>query len=349
MPCLKTHVQREYTSYLYGALPLCVALAQEDTSGWYMERYVRLHSEHSPSSGEQPHLDFADSFGYPEVLQCRTLDWAAVAEAGPSVVDLIRDRISDGEHCTVFVDDDHLRGREFVRLHEYLVFGYDDFRREVDVVGFGGRPRHFRELRVPYDDFATAFRRGKSAADEGRSEISTPVQLLRPRPVSHGFGGFRPDRLARALQDYLSGTPGEARSADTWWSAPAGPGPDPADLETRAGVETYDHLVHHLAQVRDGSADLDYRRFHLLSEHKGMVLRRIAHLADSCALREPLAGTLDAYRELARQVGEFRLRLLFLPPEKAAHEAARGLGFLARVRETETRLLEHVVRTTGLV
>jgi hypothetical protein len=346
VPSLKTNVQREYTSYLYGALPLCVALAHQDTISWYLERYVQLHSEYSPSRGEQPHLDFADSFGYPEVLECQTLDWAAAAEAGPSVIDLIRDRISAGHHCTVFVDDDHLRGREFVRLHEYLVFGYDDRRREVDAVGFGGRPRVFRELRIAYDDFTTAFRQAKSAVDEGRSEVRRPVQLLRPRPVSHCFS---PGRLLRALQEYLSGMPGETPGTDTWWSAPAAPAPDPADLETNAGVKTYDHLVLHLARVKDGTASLDYRRFHLLSEHKGMVLRRIAHLADSCALHEPLAGTLDAYRELDRQVREFRLRLLFLPPEKAAPEAARALEFLARVRETETRLLERVVRIVGLV
>lgn len=346
MPCLKTNVQREYTSYLYGALPLCVALAHEETFPWYLERYVQLHSEHSPSSGEQPHLDFADSFGYPEVLECRTLDWAAVATAGPSVIDLIRDRISAGHHCTVFVDDDYVRGREFVRLHEYLVFGYDDGTREVDVVGFGGRPRVFRELRIPYDDFAMAFRRARSAVEEGRAQVHNPVQLLRPRPVSHTFG---PARLTGALQDYLSGTPGETQDTDTWWSAPAGPGPAPADLETRAGAETYDHLALHLAQVKDGTAGLDYRRFHLLSEHKGMVLRRIARLADSRALHGPLTGTLDAYRELDRQVRQFRLRLLFLPPEKSAHEAARGLEFLAQVRETETRLLEQVVRMAGAV
>ncbi|MER5214967.1 hypothetical protein ABT063_31580 [Streptomyces sp. NPDC002838] len=346
MPCLKINVQHEYTSYLYGALPLCVALAHEDTLPWYLERYVQLHSEYSPGSGEQPHLDFADSFGYPEVLECRTLDWAAVAEAGPSVIDLIRDRISAGHHCTVFVDDDHLREREFVRLHEYLVFGYDDRSREVDVVGFGGRPRVFSALRISYDDFARAFRRARSAADEGRSEVRNPVQLLRPRPDSHSFS---PDRLARALKEYVSGIPGETHGTDTWWSAPAEPVPDAADLETNAGVKTYDHLVLHLAQVKDGTAGLDYRRFHLLSEHKGMILRRIAQLADSCALHEPLAGTLDAYRELDRQVREFRLRLLFLPPEKTGHEAARGLEFLARVRETETRLLEQVVRIVGVV
>lgn len=183
MPCLKTHIQREYTSYLYGALPLCVVLAHEDSRPWYLEHYVQLHSEYSPSSGEQPHLDFADSFGYQRVLECQTLDWTAVAEAGPSVIDLIRDRISAGHHGTVFVDDDHLRGREFVRLHEYLVFGYDDERREIAVVGFGGRPRIFRELRFSYDDFTTAFRQAKAAVDEGRSDVRYPVQLLRPRPL----------------------------------------------------------------------------------------------------------------------------------------------------------------------
>jgi hypothetical protein len=345
VPCLKTNVQREYTSYLYGALPLCVALAHEDTFPWYLERYVRLHSEHSPSSGEQPHLDFADSFGYREVLECRTLDWPAVSAAGPSVIDLIRDRISAGQHCTVFVDDDHLRGRPFVRLHEYLVFGYDDRRRQVAVVGFGGRPRVFRELRISYDDFATAFREAKSAVHEGRSEVRSPVQLLRPRTVPHSFS---PARLVRALQDYLSGTPGETQDIDTWWSAPTAPTPNPADLETKAGVRTYDHLVLHLTQVKDGTAGLDYRRFHLLSEHKGMVLRRLAHLAETCALHEPLADTLHAYRELDNQVRQFRLRLLFLPSEKAADEAGRGLAFLARLRETETRLLEHAVRIVGV-
>jgi hypothetical protein len=98
-------------------------------------------------------------------------------------------------------------------------------------------------------------------------------------------------------------------------------------------VKTYDHLVLHLVQVKDGTAELDYRRFHLLSEHKGTVLRRLAHLADTCDLHEPLADTLHAYRELDHQVRQFRLRLLFLRPERAAGEAALGLEFLTRVRE----------------
>ncbi|MDT0484628.1 MULTISPECIES: hypothetical protein [Streptomyces] len=346
MPCLKTHIQREYTSYLYGALPLCVVLAHEDSRPWYLEHYVQLHSEYSPSSGEQPHLDFADSFGYQRVLECQTLDWTAVAEAGPSVIDLIRDRISAGHHGTVFVDDDHLRGREFVRLHEYLVFGYDDERREIAVVGFGGRPRIFRELRFSYDDFTTAFRQAKAAVDEGRSDVRYPVQLLRPRPLAHSFS---PARLAQALQNYLSGTPGEDHDTGTWWSTPTGQAPDPTDLEIYAGTRTYDHLAHHLAQVKNGTAALDYRRFHLLSEHKGMILRRITHLADSCALHQPLTGTLRAYRDLDHQVREFRLRLLFLPPAESAHEATLGMDFLERVRETETRLLEQTLRITGFM
>lgn len=345
MSCrLKTTIQREYTSYLYGALPLCVALTQNDIVPWYMERYVQLHSEYSPSSGEQPHLDFADSFGYPQVLECRTLDWAAVAEAGPSVIDLIRDQISAGRHCTVFVDDDHLRGREFVRLHEYLVFGYDDDSRELDLVGYGGRPRVFRELRIQYDDFAMAYDRGNSAAAEGRSDIRSPIQLLRPRPVQHTFS---PNRFACVLQEYLSGEPHMTDGADTWWGASAESASVPTDLEVYAGVKTYDHLTYHLAQVRNGTAALDYRRFHLLSEHKGMLLRRLTHLANSCALHQPLAGTLAAYRELDGQVRQLRLRLLFLRPEDTAQESAHGLEFLTRIRETETHLLNHVVQIVG--
>ncbi|MFG2554004.1 hypothetical protein ACGFWF_29195 [Streptomyces sp. NPDC048581] len=80
-----------------------------------------------------------------------------------------------------------------------------------------------------------------------------------------------------------------------------------------------------------------------------MVLSRIDHLADSCALHESSAGTLDADPELDRQVREFKLGLLFLPLEKTAHEAGRSLDFLARVRETETRLLEQVVWIVGFV
>lgn len=347
-------VQREYNSYLWGALPLCAVLAEEHTLPWYLEHFVQLYSESSPSDRDALHADFYDSFAYQEILETVTLDWAAARSYG-DVIDIIRVHVDAGFYCVIFVDDGHIRNEGASFLREYLVFGYDDTLQRLDAVGFdNGAVRMFSSLQFTYEKFSTAFRNAlDSPAMSGESSpIHFPIQLLHHRATVPPFDR---NRFAHRLRDYLAAPSGRPpvtgnedwwrplKASGDWWRGPHAE-QTRNDLEVHSGLRVYDHLIGHLKSVANGTADLDYRLFHLLVEHKRMILQRMKFIAKENCLQVQFSDPLGKFLTLADELNRFRLRLLFKKPEKIPNEAMLGIERLPVVQETESRLLEQMVR-----
>jgi hypothetical protein len=332
---LKISVQRDYNTFLYGALPLCVILAHE-ISPWFLERYVQVYSYYC-SEYEWPELDMCDAFAYPEVLDTVTLDRESLAAA--DIIQLIRTAINDGFYATVFLDTNNLVGDASpVFVHECLAYGYDDTARSLLIVGFAADLR-FTAQRVDYDIFRTAFDRALVASEPGGkfSFLGSLVQLLTPRSEAYQFS---PKKLAAQLRGYQDCTPVVPSAMMTanayWWLRDQSIwslGITDRRKELRFGLAVYDDLEAYLSRIACGTqrpVAVDYRVFHLWFEHKRSILRRLSFVAnladDSAELRSLSAG----WRKLVRDADVTRLGILH-------HVMARRLGFPAH---TETVLRE---------
>jgi hypothetical protein len=346
---LALRVQRDFNTYLWGALPLCVVLSSERLHPWYYEHFFQLYSELYPSGPEPLHVDFSDAFGYSEVLAVSVVDRAAAGRLG-SIVDFIRSCIDSESYCTVFLDQNSLSGSHPPRVHEFLLFGYDDDSRTFDAVGFAGdEVLVFSTQRFDYDAFGTAFQRGLRTTT--RDSLCSPIQLLRLRAAEYAFDV---SRIARQLRDYLTGPGDDPRAAGPdswwwslklrgdWWNEPLAVAEIDPGLQIRSGVGVYDHLLAHLAAVVRGDQPIDYRVFHLLFEHKRSILRRLEFVRDEYGPRADLDEAIAGFRRLTTVTKKFRLDLLLSTYRNTLGPVADGSRLLRDVRRAEVRLLEPV-------
>ena len=343
---LKISIQRDYNTFLHGAFPLCVILAN-NMSSWYLERYVQVYSYYGDEY-DWPVFDMCDSFAYPEVLDTTTLDRASFING--DIVDFVRTEINAGFYAMIFVDMNHLNGyKSSISPHEYLVYGYDDTASELAIVGFA-TDRRFTKLRVDYSLFRAAFDRAiATMAPDGRfSFMTSPVQLLRPRP---GSDTFNPKNLIARLHGYRDSAPvvPSATSAQNayWWLRDQpiwSPAATDRDRRIRFGLTVYDDLDRYLSRVGNKaerpSASIDYRVFHLLYEHKRSIMQRLRFVTDFAGRPPRLLSLLADWNGLVRQVNALRLQVLRGDMVGKPGIPARADMVLRKVRAAEGDLLD---------
>lgn len=343
---LKISIQRDYNTFLYGAFPLCVILAN-NMSPWYLERYVQVYSYYGDEY-DWPVFDMCDSFAYSEVLDTATLDRTSFING--DIIDFVRTEINAGFYATIFVDMNYLNGHEStISPHEYLVYGYDDAAGELAIVGFAA-DRRFTKLCVDYDLFRAAFDRAIAAMapDGGFSFMTSPVQLLRPRPRSDVFNLENLIARLRGYRDSAPVVPPVTSTQNAYWWLRDQPIWSPAatghDERIRFGLAVYDDLDRYLSRAGNEAerpgVSVDYRVFHLLYEHKQSVMQRLRFVADFVGGPPRLLSLLADWNGLVREVNALRLHVLRGDMVDKPDIPPRADMVLRKVRAAEGDLLD---------
>ncbi|RCG30658.1 hypothetical protein DQ384_15375 [Sphaerisporangium album] len=306
-------MQHHHNSYLYGALPLCVALAS-GVDEWFMGRFVQLHSYGvSRRPGDiRPGdvcVDYTDSFAYTEVLETSVVTRGEAMAIG-DLVDFIIETVDSGRHLIAFVDENHLRGYPGSYVHEFLFYGYDRDARHVMAVAFDNRGR-FTSMNFGFEAVNEAFRRGMAEiTGVDRLAVMTGcIQVLWPRGNAPAFDLAD---FGRRLRSYVDREPkGGEHIFGHWWF------PRSSDLlerpAVRFGMDVYADIAAHLQGVSpdvematgepDYSSQFDYRIVHLFGEHKKLVKARLDYVAARHDLEDVLAPYLSAYDAVVEDAG----------------------------------------------
>ena len=338
--------QTEHTAYLSGAFPLCIILADERNIPWFYSRYVHLYALDRRAYGQSTYIDFADSLTCSDALQTSAV---SREEAGKitSLVQFTKDAVGAGVYSIVFTDDAYLRGKQEPFVHEFLVYGHDEQSREVMCVGLGNPEKglkKFGPLRFGYDTFETAFQRAlEIISPKGRfNSIANPIHLVKPGSTS---AEFDLSKLAAEIQDYLECKTVDvmrARQRYWWWLTPS-VAEHPAGLPISSGLDVYDRILEHIAEVGSGTLHPDYRQFHVLWEHKVAVCRRIERLVPMCVAYETLTSTLTRCRSRAAEFRALRMRILLSRRGTMDAEGVKfGLKVVQRARVDEADDLARV-------
>lgn len=323
-------VQRDYTSYLYGALPLCVALAHGGRE-WFYERYVELYSTSHVDGRRAPTLDFRDAFAFSEVLHTEPVTRAGYARIDDPV-DFVRGLVDTDRYVIMFTDDHQLRGLPTHFVHEFLIYGYDDAASTIHAVGFDD-DHLFTALEFSYDLFERAFLSAREQMDQPGpfALIERPALILTPRAHPAAFDPRRlRDRVARHFEPAAHGLVDLDLTGWWWWTTPH---LDTSTFRVRTGLGVYDHLLDHLRRLREAGdvENLDYRVFHLLAEHKKIVRRRLDYVGAG-DLSDRYQGVVGEAEAIRRQV----LQHLRVPQWEALGEVEAGL---VRMNDTESVVL----------
>ncbi|GAA2357109.1 hypothetical protein Cme02nite_50620 [Catellatospora methionotrophica] len=291
-------VQRHYNAYAYLALPLCAALAEPGGADWFDSGFVQLHAYRLTTRPEEVHLDLVDAFAYQRFLPTETVP-AAAARAITDAAGFVREHLAVGRRVVLFTEDSALTGQPGARFREYLFVGHAGDR--LTAVGFDAR-RRFTTVEFTAEQVRDAFRAGLRLQEQagGPVPVTAYAQLLSARAEPP-----RPPRadLAAQVTAYALGTapPGFDPRQGWWWFDRAldlSPG-----TAVSYGTDVYALLGEHLRGHLDAGLPLNYPMFHLLAEHKRLLLARLSRLT-----ADP--GVLAGYRALAGEVDLLRMKIM---------------------------------------
>jgi hypothetical protein len=331
-------LQREYNSYLYGALPLCAALGNGNAQ-WFERRFFQLFAirdERGVMVGqdlERPytHLDLVDALTVLDgPLSVERVEYRrAGAEVG-RLSQYARAAVQDGCYLITFVDLATLHDREDPFLHEILIYGFDDDQQQIHAVTFGYNQR-FQTACYDYALLDRSFERCLTGIERlrERSGVRFPIATLSVRSTEAEAVGAQKTMWSQ-LAAYRAGRPVDLREnylSKYWWLW----GPDDHAFYTSApirfGIGVIDTLIAHLHDAVAGQRPIDYRHFHLLAEHKRLLARRLEILLTDTDPQDR-AGLVAAWKSVTAKTDANRLRVL---RNRVAYDDGRwGAGFFDR-------------------
>ena len=298
-----------------------------------------------------------------------------------SVVPFLVESIDDGYYARLTVDEFYLPGRTSYRrrhfLHSLLVHGYDRGGRLFRVAGYLP-DGEYGSSQVSFTELEAAFAVGLEPLEEG--ECSDRCEGTPPRFDGVGsradlrrciYGKqlsnvesnrvwlVRYNREARfeldfraameMLEDYANSaaTPSRFASILTFPNKVytlGQPVPDREDLTF--GVDIYGCLQWWMEEVLGGRRELDIIPFHVLWEHKRVMVAGLKYFERNGYL-DPSPALSARYREIEAKAAHLRLLMIRSRMKRDRKLLARSLARVGSLREAEMEILDGILRAAG--
>ena len=331
-------------------------------------------------------LDFYSPLGYSGTgFACPFLDtqWigrSLIGGSSGSVVPFLIESIDDGYYARMTVDEFYLPGRFSYRrrhfLHSLLVHGYDRGRGLFRVAGYLENGE-YGSSRVTFTELEAAFAVGLEPLEEGecgdmnegkprfdgvgsRADLRRCIYSKQPSNVeSNRVWLVRYNREARfeldfraaleIIEDYADSAPTPSRFASilTFPNKVYTHGqPVPEREDLTFGVETYRCLQWWMEEVLRGRREFDIIPFHVLWEHKRIMVARLKYFEKNRYL-DPSQALSSRYREIEAGAAHLRLLMIRCRMKQDGKLLARSLARVDRLREAEMEILGGVLRAAG--
>lgn len=318
---LKTKLQKDINVYLSHAAPLCVILTDSRLYPWFYEHYVQIFSttyEHSDGSRHFM-LDFLEREEvYKEVLIEIPLEFELMREQN-DIIHFIRRHIDLGYHQIIRVDDYYLpKGRSYHKyhiIHESLIYGYDDNRRDILTINFDDKGT-FSRLRISYENFAAAYWKGIDLIQLNRNLMPAPHHGIAKLIKLREFNGDYPfdiRKFTSSLSDYIFSIGDSSRNylANSYWTADLHSW-QPHDVSGlfKFGFDIFEDFEQFLRNIVAGTEVADYRYIHLLYEQKRSIYSRLEYISSAYHVRVDFSDSINEYQEIVRNFEVARLKFL---------------------------------------
>ncbi|WP_127531595.1 hypothetical protein [Paenibacillus kobensis] len=211
-------------------------------------------------------------------------------------VDFYKKTLSDGIYIYQFVNQYHIPSYPFYQLkdalHDPLVIGFDDLRQVFILLDYH---RH-ADGGMRYGRFEVSFEELENAVRHLPANLNLPgcIELWQYRPDIPYVLDVK--GVTQALSDYLNSTYTPHREP-TWISTPV--------LEY--GINIYQPLFRLLDAARTDELTRDFRLFHVLSDHKLLMLQRLKYMHELGLVHE---SSIKSYTDLLQEMSNVRTLLL---------------------------------------
>ncbi|UJF31722.1 hypothetical protein [Paenibacillus hexagrammi] len=210
-------------------------------------------------------------------------------------------------------------------LHDPMIIGFDDSREVFFLADFHRNP----DEATRYGVFEVTYRELEDAVCKLPAHLNRMgcIELWRYKPdVSWEFDL---ETAIQSLTDYLQSTYTPHREP-TWLTTTV--------LEY--GMKTYDHLLHVLEESKSDREMGDFRFFHVLSDHKQLMLLRLQYMNEAGLISQ---AAFDAYQELLQETSVIRNLLLKFGLSRRMSLLDRIILLLRSLAEGEQRILSTIL------
>ncbi len=264
------------TCYPYQADLLSVILNYDKAYPWYINNFVLLES---PKKN-----DFGFRIDFYSTLLWKTCPWIyyqrisreLVSNGWDSIIKFILQSIDLGYYVHFNVNTFYVSaysdwyGKTNL-LHPIFLYGYDDESRILYAADNFKNGKYSYEL-ISYDELILGYNNIEYAFGgslNGELDWLNGIELINFRD-KYGYE-FNIESLILDLEDYLQSTNREKKCwkrSDSYWKE-----------NCTYGIKIYDILSEYITKISDGNFQYDVRPFHVLWEHKKVMLERLEYLS----------------------------------------------------------------------
>lgn len=313
---LKIELHDEITTYLYRSLPVSIILSDSRFFPWYHQHYIQICSQMHQNGYIT--LDYMEpEINYGDILEHSFIGYDTMDSVG-NIINFVLNQIECGYYVIICLDEFYLSEKKFYNkqhfVHESLIYGYDNVGKKFMGIGFN-RSHTFSKITFDYDMFNHAYESGRTCyMDTAPYAKDHALQLLSIKPARTQYP-FNLDTFLSELKSLINST-GEIKKVN--YIVPPG-GQWQSDntllLKNRIcyGIETYDVVISGLDCVLGGKQVMDYRAFHLLSEHSRGISKRIEYIRSNYNMDGRIAENCKGYDQERKRLDSLRLDALKIP------------------------------------
>lgn len=300
------------------------------TNDWFYSNFISLYS-----------VDGTDDIW--KVLQCLPDTYTLlhdqyiyrVFHINQEIVDFDEDIINnlkrwiDKEYYVIYyLDEFHLQGaRAFKKAHQphaQLFYGYNDEKKEFHILNFAEN-NNYEPITISYDDVMTAL-----ITEEMIQEYDwTVLKYQNPRLLKKNDNTedcFDISIILDQLRDYLNSTSSYMNylsNCDLNWLANRN--------KILWGVDVYDNLISYKLKSKEKT---EYEPFHLLWEHKQVMVSRFEYLEKKLGIEVP-DRIFKSLKELVNKAQNIRFSIMKDNMRKTNCEENKIISLLEEIKQLE--------------
>lgn len=323
----------DITSYAHFAFSLSVMHTEPNCHDWVYSNFVQLYLR---DWGEGIMMDFCapDAYNHPipSLSGSTSMTRSMILRCYPRFVDFVRDSIDDECYLSTYADEYYIPGtvayQNRSNPHGILIHGYDDDKRQYHVAGYLAN-QTFGQTVVGYDEMEIAF---KDYEPPEKTHYTMYTHLFK---LSHRLHyDFRVRWVMEQLEDYAL-----AKNSHRHWDSFHYREPIPLVW----GIDVYDRLILKIHDQMERKFILDHRPFHLLWEHKRMMVRRIAYMARH-GYHVCSPEVTEGYAQSERSAAVIRQQILKFWVTKDNRHLEEMIRQLDRMKAEESRVIERMLQ-----
>ncbi|MBH5320337.1 hypothetical protein I6N90_21325 [Paenibacillus sp. GSMTC-2017] len=264
--------------FLGHAYVLGILQPHEYAQPWIHSSYIQLYmSKHYLNDFGEYRLDF-----YPDLmiayrnvpwLEYRNSDKRLLNQLGVDIHRYLIAQLERNYYIVTYVDEYYIHNtivyQQHHFVHDIFIYGYDLDRQIYHVANFD-KNRQFSMQEITFEQFEQA---SSAVTKNSQSLISSLGRLVPADYEGSKYGAglakfdFDLSLIIEVLHDYL-----ESRNSTDRLKLQQQP------VEGVFGVAIYPKLQQYIARIIEGVQNFDVRPFHILWEHKKMMVARVQYL-----------------------------------------------------------------------